>query len=97
MPALLNEKEYSFLLKNAKAQKVWFDSENLWILLIDGRQLSLPLIFFPHLFTAKTEDLNEYELSGGGLGIHWNKLDEDLYVPNFLMGITDINRKGKSA
>ena len=86
-----------FSLNNAKTQKVWFDSDNLWLLLIDGRQLSLPLVYFPNLCNAKTEDLNEYELSGGGLGIHWNKLDEDLYVPNLLMGITDINRKSKTA
>ena len=82
---------------NAKAQKVWADSDNLWLLLIDGRQLSLPLAYFPTLLNAKSDDLTDYELSGGGVGIHWDKLDEDLYVPNLLLGITDINRKGKSA
>ena len=86
-----------FSLNNAKAQKVWFDTDNLWLLLLDGRQLSLPLVFFPTLLNANEEDLKNYELSGGGLGIHWDNLDEDLYVPNLLMGITDINRKGKSA
>ena len=86
-----------FSLNNAKAQRVWFDSDNLWLLLIDGRQLSLPLAFFPTLLSAKAEDLKNYELSGGGLGIHWDSLDEDLYVPNLLMGITEINRNGKSA
>ncbi|MBP3743349.1 MAG: DUF2442 domain-containing protein [Treponema sp.] len=83
-----------FSLNNAKTQKVWFDSDNLWLLLVDGRQLSLPLAYFPTLLAANKEDLNNYELSGGGLGIHWEKLDEDLYVPNLLMGITEINRKG---
>jgi len=86
-----------FSLNNAKAQKVWFDSENLWLLLIDGRQLSLPLIYFPTLFNAKPEERNTCELSGGGIGIHWDNLDEDLYVPNLLMGITDINRRNKTA
>ena len=86
-----------FSLNNAKAQKVWFDNDNLWLLLLDGRQLSLPLVFFPTLLNADSEELSKYELSGGGLGIHWDNLDEDLYVPNLLMGITDINRKGKSA
>ena len=86
-----------FSLNNAKTQKVWFDDDNLWLLLIDGRQLSLPLAFFPTLLSAKPEDLKNYELSGGGLGIHWDSLDEDLYVPNLLMGITESNRKGKSA
>lgn len=86
-----------FSLNNAKAQKVWFDADNLWLLLLDGRQLSLPLVFFPTLQNANADELSKYELSGGGLGIHWDNLDEDLYVPNLLMGITDINRKGKSA
>ncbi len=86
-----------FSLNNARAQKVWFDNDNIWLLLLDGRQLSLPLVFFPTLLNADTEELNKYELSGGGLGIHWDNLDEDLYVPNLLMGITEINRKGKSA
>lgn len=86
-----------FSLNNARAQKVWFDTDNIWLLLLDGRQLSLPLVFFPTLLNANTEELNKYELSGGGLGIHWDSLDEDLYVPNLLMGITEINRKGKTA
>ena len=86
-----------FSLNNAKAQKVWFDADNLWLLLLDGRQLSLPLVFFPNLQNANTEELSKYELSGGGLGIHWDNLDEDLYVPNLLLGITDINRKNKTA
>ena len=86
-----------FSLNNAKAQKVWFDADNLWLLLLDGRQLSLPLVFFPTLQNANTEELSKYELSGGGLGIHWDNLDEDLYVPNLLLGITDINRLNKPA
>ena len=41
--------------------------------------------------------LSEYELSGNGIGIHWDSLDEDLFVPNLLLGITDINRLNKPA
>lgn len=86
-----------FSVNNARAQKVWCDSENLWILLFDGRQLSIPLIFFPKLMNADKNLLSEYELSGNGIGIHWDNLDEDLYVPNLLLGITDINRLNKPA
>ncbi len=46
---------------------------------------------------AKKEMLDDYELSGNGIGIHWDNLDEDLYVPNLLLGITDINRLNKPA
>lgn len=86
-----------FSVSNARAQKVWCDAENLWILLYDGRQLSIPLVFFPKLMNADKELLSEYELSGNGIGIHWDCLDEDLYVPNLLLGITDINRLNKPA
>ena len=86
-----------FSVNNARAQKVWCDSENLWILLFDGRQLSIPLIFFPKLMNADKNLLSEYELSGNGIGIHWDNLDEDLYVPNLLLGITDVNRLNKPA
>ena len=86
-----------FSLNNARAQKVWTDTENLWLLLSDGRQLSVPLMFFPRLQDAKKEMLDDYELSGNGIGIHWDNLDEDLYVPNLLLGITDINRLNKPA
>ena len=97
MPRVLNEGGYMSLLNNARAQKVWTDSENLWLLLSDGRQLSVPLMFFPRLKDAKKEMLDDYELSGNGIGIHWDNLDEDLYVPNLLLGITDINRLNKPA
>ena len=75
----------SFSEENAKAQKVWFDDNNMWIMLIDGRQLSIPKTYFPRLNDAKIEDLQKYELSGGGIGIHWDTLDEDLYVPSLLI------------
>ena len=97
MPTILDKNGMDFFLTNAKAQKVWTDDENLWVLLIDGRQLSIPLLFFPNLFNAQKDDLTKYELSGGGLGIHWESLNEDLYVPNLLMGITDVNRLDKTA
>ena len=86
-----------FSVNNARAQKVWCDAENLWILLFDGRQLSIPLVFFPKLMNADKNLLSEYELSGNGIGIHWDSLDEDLFVPNLLLGITDINRLNKPA
>ena len=54
-------------------------------------------MFFPRLKDAKKEMLDDYELSGNGIGIHWDNLDEDLYVPNLLLGITDINRLNKPA
>lgn len=78
----------SFSKENARAKRVWFDDLNMWILFEDGRQLSIPKFYFESLKNASMEELNNYELLGGGLGIHWEELDEDLYVPNLLISVS---------
>lgn len=69
----------------ARAQKVWFDDYNMWILFADGRQLAVPLIYFPRLKNATQVQRERYEMSGGGIGLHWNDLDEDISVPHLLI------------
>ena len=39
----------NFSRENARAKKVWFDENNLWLALVDGRQLSVPRMYFPRL------------------------------------------------
>lgn len=73
----------------AAAKRVWFDNENMWLELTDGRQLSVPLVYFPRLLYATPEQRLDYEMSGGGTGIHWEKLDEDISVSGLLLGIGD--------
>jgi hypothetical protein len=62
----------------AKASTVWFDQENLCVAFYDGRQLLVPLAYFPRLLNATSQQRNRYELSGGGMGIHWDEIDEDI-------------------
>ena len=78
----------TFQNKN-KAKKIWFDKENMWVLLKDGRQLAVPLKHFPRLFQATPEQRNNFKLSGGGIGIHWEQLDEDISIEGLLLGIGD--------
>ena len=73
----------------ASATKVWFDKEDMWVALSDGRQLSIPLMYFPRLLNASPEQRSHYELSGGGTGIHWEEIDEDISVPGLLLGNKD--------
>lgn len=81
----------------ARAQKVWFADNSMWLALEDGRILAVPMAWFPTLERANDKQLANYEFSGGGLGIHWDELDEDIYVPNLLLGygalrnVVDIN------
>ena len=53
-----------------RAQKVWFDDNNIWVLFTDGRQMAVPLAYFPRLRNATAEERNKFEISGGGYGLH---------------------------
>lgn len=81
------------LTADAHAVKVRFDADTMWIQLSDGRQLGVPLAYFPRLLQANPEDRKKYVISGGGTGLHWDTLDEDISVPNLLIGIGDQSRK----
>jgi len=74
----------------AKASKVWCDNENLCVLLYDGRQLFVPLAYFPRLLNATPQQRSQCEISGGGAGLHWDEIDEDISVSGLLMGNKDI-------
>lgn len=56
----------------------------LLILLNTGSVLKEPLSRYSSLSTATVEQLSNYELIGGGVGIHWPDLDEDLSLKGFL-------------
>ncbi|MBN2144930.1 MAG: DUF2442 domain-containing protein [Candidatus Aureabacteria bacterium] len=73
----------------ACALKISFDKDNMWVFLADGRQLAVPLSYFPRLLNATPAQRKKFELSGGGTGIHWDEIDEDISVPGLLMGYKD--------
>jgi hypothetical protein len=52
----------------------------------DGRSVSLPLAWYPRLLHATTTERNTWRPSGGGRGIHWPLLDEDLSAAGLLAG-----------
>lgn len=57
----------------------------LRIVLSDGRELSVPLAWFPRLRDASPEQRRNWELSGRGHGLHWPDVDEDVSI-RALMG-----------
>jgi len=67
-------------LKSNLAVDVSFTAEKMIVFSEDGREVSIPLEWFSSLREASTEDLNNWRLIGGGEGIHWESLDEDLLV-----------------
>jgi hypothetical protein len=73
--------------------KVWFDDDNIWLGLEDGRQVSTPLAFYPRLLNATKEQRENYEFIGPGIGIHWEDPDEDLSVEGIVLGRKDRTSK----
>jgi len=84
----------STLTLEARASRVWFDQDAMWLELADGRRLAVPLPYFPRLLHATPEQRGRYELSGGGSGIHWDSLDEDISVAALLAGRTAARPEG---
>ena len=75
------------------AKAVSFDASTLWVDFADGRRLGVPLAYFPRLLNAAPDQRERYEISGGGSGLHWDELNEDISVENLLLGIGDGTKK----
>lgn len=56
----------------------------LVVVLADGREISAPLVWFPRLQKATPEQRRQWRLIGGGVGIHWEAVDEDISVESLL-------------
>ena len=83
----------SILAVEPMAKKLEFDPDNMWVELTDGRQIGIPLAYFPRLLNATSKQRNAYIISGGGTGLHWEELDEDICVKSLIMGIGDRTHK----
>ena len=66
------------------------DSSSLKVELLDGRSVTVPLVWYPRLVNATTAERNHWELIGDGQGIHWPDLDEDLSLEGLLNGRPSI-------
>ena len=61
-------------------------ADSLTVDLTDGRTLSVPLAWYPRLNHATASERAAWTLTGGGRGIHWLGLDEDISVEGLLAG-----------
>ena len=66
------------------AADIWFEEEMLHVRLLDGREISAPLEWFPRLRDASEQQRNDWRLIGRGIGIHWEEIDEDISVEGLL-------------
>ena len=75
------------------AVDVTFSADAFRVALEDGRELSIPLAWFPRLLRASPEQRQNWELIGRGEGVHWDELDEDISVAGLLAGRGDQTRR----
>ena len=68
------------------ASEVWFDANVLHIRLLDGREISVPLEWFPRLRDASDAQKKKWRLIGKGIGVHWEDIDEDISIASLLKG-----------
>jgi hypothetical protein len=68
-------------------QDVRVTSKVLEVVLRDGRTLSVPLDWYPRLAHGSPRERQRWRLIGGGVGIHWPDLDEDISISGLLAGL----------
>ena len=74
---------------------VQLGDDTLSVSLADGRTIIVPLAWFPRLLHATTAQRSKWQISGGGFGIHWPEIDEDLSSAGLLRGAPAMGqRKG---
>ncbi len=69
---------------SARAMRVHFDSDSMWVDLSDGRVIGVPLAWFPRLLRSTPEQREQVRISSRGL--HWEALDEDISIAGLLAG-----------
>ncbi len=77
----------AFVPTTALAKSVKFDDEMMHVTFLDGRVLSVPLMWFPILRNATRKQRQNYEIGGRGVSLHWPELDEDLSIAGLMAGV----------
>jgi len=80
-------------MSSSEAKAVRFDDSTMWVDLVDGRVLGIPLSWFPVLEAATPAQRLNYWLSSRGL--HWDEIDEDISVEGLLEGRGDMTNRGR--
>ena len=62
-------------------------SQRLIVSIHNGVELAIPVRLIQELAGADPADLAEIEITPAGLGLHWPRIDADVYVPGLLGGV----------
>ena len=75
---------FSVISKSKNAVDIVFSENKMIVFLEDGRELAVPLEWFPRLRKATKEQLKKWRFIGKGEGVHWEEIDEDVSIENLL-------------
>lgn len=76
----------SIVETDIRVHQVLIHDDSFSVELMDGRTITVPLAWFPRLLSATSEQLQNWEICGGGYGIHWEDIDEDISTEGLLRG-----------
>ena len=71
---------------DTRVLRIQIDAARLSVDLMDGRTIMVPLAWYPRLLEATPAQREHWEIAGGGYGIHWPDIDEDLSTEGLLRG-----------
>ena len=83
----------SMITTDERITAVVVTEDTLSVSLMDGRTISVPLVWYPRLLHATSEQRQNWQIAGGGYGIHWPDVDEDLSAEGLLRGAPAPRRK----
>jgi hypothetical protein len=77
---------FSAKVTDERVADVHCTGDTLTVDLMDGRSISVPLAWYPRLLAATPQQREHWERAGGGFGVHWPDVDEDLSTEGLLRG-----------
>ena len=76
-----------------RVKDVCFTDDTIGVDLVDGRTITVPLAWYPRLLHATADQRANWQVCGGGFGIHWPDIDEDLSTEGLLRGAPAPRRR----
>ena len=75
------------LITDERVAGVEVSEDALSVSLMDGRTITVPLYWYPRLHNATPAERSNWQVAGGGYGLHWPDIDEDLSTAGLLRGV----------
>ncbi|MGL4884636.1 MAG: DUF2442 domain-containing protein [Waterburya sp.] len=80
------KKPNTLIKPDERVQDVYFTEDTISVDLMDGRTITVPLVWYPRLLAASPNQREKWSVCGGGYDIHWEEINEDLSTEGLLRG-----------